>query len=215
MASLTKYPEPPDSEKHRKRGETTLKQCGWCEFAGGTHRYDYCIEGNCSLQRDYSDEIHWDDKCLFLDASQNEIKSCIDYHFYKIKEAEKSIERHNKYIYKLKELHGSAKYTPQLPENREYNHFNEGDRIALYFESKWLFGEVVAGYRHHDGCVSYKLDNFGPQQNGFWGCGVAIPHVMLESEYVWFKSHPKEYELWCKKAYNKKCNGKILEVAKI
>ena len=85
----------------------------------------------------------------------------------------------------------------------------------LFYEGKWTKGVVKEGYRHHDGCVSYKLENIGPQEKGFWGCGMSVPTVLLESEYTWFIENPDSYKFWSSKAYNREYNGKTIPVAPI
>jgi hypothetical protein len=102
-----------------------------------------------------------------------------------------------------------------LPANRAYCHFQINDAIALYKDNEWHFGNVRNGYRHHDGCVSFWLENIGPRTKAFWGCGVGSPTVMLKSEYMFFKDNPEEYKKWCAVAYKKKFNGVKLEMADI
>jgi hypothetical protein len=211
------YPEPSGEIVARERGATTLIECGWCEYASGTHRYNYCISGHCSLQKSYSKEVHWDDKCYFLTTSQSDVLNLIDYHKREIKNAENEIKREKKYIKLLEKKFFEAPKRPDLPENRKYNHFKLGSDVAVYFkeDNKWHFGKVVLGYRHEDGCVSYVLKDIGPQTGNFWGCGVSVPIVMLKSEYDFFEDHPDEYKIWCEKAYNKTYNGEKLVIAPI
>lgn len=108
-----------------------------------------------------------------------------------------------------------------LTHERPHNYFNVGDKVAVYLmledddERKgkiregWYSGEVRHGYRHHDGCVSYKLDGVGPQDppmndsgallstfEGYWGSRMAQPGVMKLEEWLYFRDHSKEYIEW-------------------
>jgi hypothetical protein len=221
---LTDYHEPSIEYRSKLHGSTTLKQCGWCIYASGTHRYSYCIEGSCSLQKSYSKDIKWDNKCLFINASKSEIKAFIEHHEYDIKNHESSIERHKKYIIELQKIESEAPERPSLPDDRPHDHFNIDDHVAVWQGDKWYFGEVRNGYRHQDGCVSFCLDGIGPQEandkefpfkEGFWGLGVSVPIILLKSEYDFFKDNQKEYDIWCEKAYSKSFNGKTLEPVEI
>lgn len=207
------YKEPTKQEDlNRERNSTTLKQCGWCEFASGMHRYNYCIEGKCHLDKSYSKDVHWDTPCKFSNASKYEIKSIIDSHKYEIDSCKGQIKSHENYIKKLLTLKKTAVKRPALPDDRETEHFKLGVGVAVYFDDKWHFGKVVSGYRTYDGCVSYDLDDY--PKKGI-GCGNAVPIVMLKSEYDWFKENPKEYLIWCDKAYKESYNGNKLDVAPI
>lgn len=237
--------EPPKELQNKKANSTKFKQCGWCKYAMGSHRYNYCIEGRCQLM-EYDNTVTWETKCKFINVFDITIDRIIESKKYSIKDRENSIERLKdeiKVLEKIKEK--SIKGIPPLPNDRKADHFNIDDEVAVYFEkeidnkeyigainkngkiskfSKWYFGNVKDGYRHHDGCVSYRLNGIGPQtandkvfpfEKGFWGSGYAIPTVMLKSEYDYFKKHKKHYKMWCKKAYDKKFNGEILKVAEI
>lgn len=208
-------------------GSTTLKQCGWCEYVWGSRRYNYCIEGTCALLEKYSfssdkTQVKWNDKCFFSTALQSEVKSLIEGHEYSIELAKKDIEDRKKYVEILNGMYNNKDYVPPLPEHRKHDHFNIGSKVAVWHQDKWFFGEVQSGYRHHDGCVSYRLDGIGPQGpgdnenfTGFWGSGMSIPHVILTGEYLFFKKNPQIYKQWCKKAYDKEFNGKTLAIALI
>jgi hypothetical protein len=154
---------------------------------------------------------------VFLSASENELSGFIKSHEYYIKSAQNEIERRKEYIKILSGLKATAVYRPPLPSDRKHDHFNIDEPVAVYFKDKqqWFFGKVARGYRHHDGCVSYCLEGIGPQEGNFWGCGVAVPIVLLKTEYDWFKQNPKEYAIWCSRAYKDKFNGQAIEVARI
>jgi hypothetical protein len=106
---------------------------------------------------------------------------------------------------------------PELPDKRPYDYYNIDERIYVVFlrtdnptieEGKWYSGLVRHGYRHHDGCVSYKLDEVGPQDdNSFWGCGMAVPTILKEEEYIYFQNNPEQYYSWCQVSYKKSYNG--------
>ena len=109
-----------------------------------------------------------------------------------------------------------------LPHNRSHDFFNIDDKIACYLtfekdhelynkgDEGWFLGEVRLGYRHHDGCVSYRLNGVGPQDperdkngtpldddfKGYWGSGYSQPGVMKLEEFLYFKDHTDEYIEW-------------------
>ncbi len=111
----------------------------------------------------------------------------------------------------------NAFYMPPLPSNRKYNHFNIKDKIVVLHNNLnlWYTGEVKNGYRHHDGCVSYKLDGIGPQDGEYWGCGFGVPCVMLKSEYDWFVLNPDKYKIWRDKSCAENYNGEKIELPKV
>lgn len=204
--------EPPEHMRANEYDSTCFKQCGWCRYASGSHRFNYCIEGRCGLLRNYGDEseVKWDTPCKLKGCSKDELEALQRYHDYKIDSAKTTIVRHKEYKDALKILGKSAPTRPALPDDRKSDHFNLEDKVRVFYEGTWKTGTVKYGYRHHDGCVSYRLDNVGPQETGFWGSGLAIPHILLEKEYQFFKENPEEYDVWCKKAYDKTFNGKTL-----
>ena len=218
--------EPPEDLKEKEANSTTLEQCGWCEFAMGSHRYDYCIRGKCRLRRSYEDEIYWDTLCLFRDASQNEVQAFIKYQEYEIREAENGVRRRHGFIVDLEKLKADKPYRPALPSDRRHDHFNVGDEVAVATgeDRKWYFGEVKVGYRHHDGCVSFRLDGIGPQEandetfpykDGYIGGGIAVPSVMLKSEYDFFVEHPEGWNVWRNKVEAKKYNGEKITLPEL
>ena len=133
-----------------------------------------------------------------LAYSKTDIKNLVKRHKDDIKIIEAQKKIHQNYIGILEKLKFGKNDRPPLPVDRNEDHFKIGERIMVYFwkESKWFSGEVKNGYRSNDGCVSFRLDGLGPQKKDFWGCGTAIPTVMLEVEYKWFKKHLEEYENW-------------------
>lgn len=210
------HPNEPQGDLINKlAGSTTLKQCGWCGYAMGTHRYNYCISGSCRLDKSYGKDIVWSDKCRFIDASKSDIQSRIRNHRYKIQEAESSVKRRTEFISVLEDMLPNKPDRPPLPDDRKHDHFNIGEPIMLFYEDEWVSGEVKEGYRHHDGCVSYRLDGIGPQKSGFWGNGYAVPTVLLKAEYDFFKENPDQYLAWSDVAYDKSFNGERMDVAPI
>jgi len=114
----------------------------------------------------------------------------------------------------------------KLPHERPHDYFNIDDRIVVwvFFDQDsehygknlegWYTGLVRPGYRHHDGCVSYVLDGFGPQDperdeygmskdknfHGYWGCGYSQPGILKFEEFNYFKDHTDEYITWFNEA---------------
>jgi len=191
---------------------TTLEQCGWCEHASGNHRYNYCISGRCQLDKSEGNKIKWSDECKFIDASKSDINAVIKNHEYSINEAKRTVVGHQQHILTLMDIMQGKPERPPLPDDRKHDHFNIDDPVVVHHKGKWFEGIVKSGYRHHDGCVSYRLDGVGPQDKGFWGMGYAVPMVLLRSEYRFFENNPEQYKIWAKKAYNKSFNGETFNV---
>lgn len=213
------YDEPPKSMRERPSGSTTMKQCGWCRYASGIHRHNYCIEGRCIVLWKYNSnsKIKWDTNCIIREMSKAEIDAEIRRQKLNIEELQSRIESIECNLITLSIAIEDAPYIPPLPSDRKHNHFEVGDSVAVFCADKktWFFGEVKLGYRHQDGCVSYRLNGVGPQDGKYWGMGVAVPYVMLLSEYAWFASNREYYKKWCEKAYNEDFNGKSLVIAEI
>lgn len=190
--------EPPVEMREKAKGSTNMEQCGWCDNAWGSHRYGYCISGRCDLMKDCGDEIKWNTRCLLGNMSRNDIVALVDYHKREIKNSEQNIRNEKQHISDLKRIAKKRGYRPPLPFDRKHDHFKLNKRVVVYINEygKWCFGDIREGYRTYDGCVSYKLDDIGPQVGEFWGCGACTPIVMLEGEYKWFKKHPDEYDMW-------------------
>ncbi|MDA3808603.1 MAG: hypothetical protein PF440_11915 [Thiomicrorhabdus sp.] len=201
--------EPQGRDINKESNSTTLKQCGWCKYAFGSHRYNYCISGSCSLRKSYGSEVKWSDKCFFLDASKKDIEAIVKNHKCRIKASKSSIRSREEHIRTLKVLSKDAVNRPTLPDDRKHDHFNIDDAVCVYFENSWHFGFVCNGYRHQHGCVSYVLDG----RDGTLGCGMSVPVVLLRTEYDFFKENLDEYKIWCSIAYNKEFNGNKLDVA--
>lgn len=204
---------------NKKKGSTTLKTCGWCEYATGTYRYGCMLEGNCTLMKEYAwnKGVTWDTECKLKSLGKKDISSIINSKNYKIADYKSNIKGKKIEIYILKSLAIKARDIPALPESREVNHFKLGSIVYVYHDptNSWKRGVVVNGYRSGDGCVSFVLDNV-PESNGEggpWGCGIAVPGVLLELEYIYFKKHKKEFKKWLKNS-DKSYNGKKLNLDK-
>ncbi len=229
MDTYNKKKEPPERMINREQGSTNFKQCGWCEYAMGSHRHNYCISGSCQLQRSYDDDIKWDTLCLFVSTSQADIQALIGYKEYRIKGAEDSIQQYKKYIEILSKMKEEAPVRPPLPNDRKFGHFNIDDEVMVASAEKdaednalrWYSGKVKDGYRHQDGCVSFCLNGIGPQEandtefpfkGGYWGTGICVPTIILKSEYDFFVDNPSEFEIWKEKVESEVYNGKSIEL---
>lgn len=219
-------PEWTAENRNRKSGDTTFKQCGWCEHAGGGRcRYNCNLSTNCSLMSDYGigTHLHWDTPCIIKHLSVGDLKDEIHYHkgqiescLSQIKDAKKSITILNKQIKKA----GKDK-TPPTADNRSADYFNAGDKIRLFLDGRtdggikdgkvgYVKGTVVVGYRHHNGCVSYVLDDYPESKKG-WGCGTTVPSIMLEKDYQFFKKHLDKFAIWLE-LQDKDYNGNRLNL---
>ena len=207
--------EPPVELRHKEKDSTTLKQCGWCKFTGsGSFRHSYMISGSCNLAHYAGGGVHsdvkWDTPCIFTEASRADISAMIDGHQREIKSSEDSIQRHGEHIAELTVLQKNANDRPTLPQDRSHDHFDAGDPVVVFCEGKWRSGTVEPGYRHHDGCVSYRMDGFGPQDSGFWGCGTSRPEALLAKEAEWFANNQDQFVIWLDLA-----RGRLSNVAQL
>ena len=200
---------------NRKRGDTTFKQCGWCQFrGGGSYRYDAMLSGGCTLLSEYSEhrERKWHSSCVIKTLGRADLRDIIRSKRSKIEGDQESIKARRSEIADIKKLIGEARDRPPLPSARCHDHFNIDDRVYVLFEDKWNRGTVVSGYRHHDGCVSYVLDDYSASAGG-WGCGFATPCVMLKKEYDYFLKRPLDFEEWLRNS-DREYNGKKLPLDK-
>ena len=205
---------------NRKKGDTTFDICGWCEHHGGGHfRYDCMLSGYCDLMKDYGDarDTKWDTSCKIKNLGPEDFKSLASSKIWKIENHEQCIVRLKKHIGTLEALIKSTPYRPPLPENRPYDYYNEGDGMWVFYENKWVHGIVVSGYRHHDGCVSYILDDFPesrPDSKGPWGCGCSVPGILKDEEMEYFRLNPKDFDVYCEMS-DKTYNGKKAPMAEM
>jgi len=205
---MKEYPEPVwnAENKNRKQGDTTFKTCGWCKFVGsGSCRYDCHLEAHCDLMKSYDNDVKWDTSCKILNLSLVDVQSIVRSKEYDIKESKRHIERRNLEIKTLlTDKRIPRKKKPALPGSRDAEYFKLKDVVWVFHENKWNRGMVVPGYRTYDGCVSYVLDNYPNSAKG-WGCGMAVPCILLDWEYTYFKKNLtefKEYLKMCDRVYN-------------
>lgn len=190
-----KEPEWTAENMNRKKGDTTLVQCGWCEHAScGSVRYGCYLETSCSLLKSYGvgSEVKWDTKCVVKSLGKGDMRSSIRSKRYDIESALRSIKETKKEIEIIQKLKLPNK--PPLPENRQED-FKLGEVVFIFHESKWNRGVVVNGYRSGDGCVSYVLDDYPESKKG-WGCGSGVPCVLKEWEYKYFKKNLSDFRVW-------------------
>ncbi len=188
---------------NKRQGDTTFEMCGWCEHRGcGSCRYDCMLSGYCDLMKDYGDErnVKWDTPCKIKCLGPEDLKSIISSKKWKIESNEQYIVRLKKQIGVLDTLAENALYRPPLPGSRPHDYYNLGDGVWVFHENKWNHGTVVAGYRHHDGCVSYILEEYPDSKadkRGPWGCGCAVPGILKDVELQYFKENPEAFTIWC------------------
>lgn len=195
---------------NRKEGDTTFSLCGWCKHRGtGTYRYGTMLSGSCSLLRSYHETVEFDTPCKIKVLGKSDLDSIIRSKEYEITSNEGSIKRRKEEIAVLNVLKKKAVKKPPLPDSRGQD-FELKDVVYVFREKRWNRGVVVNGYRHKDGCVSYVLDNYPDSQQG-WGCGTAVPCVLKEWEYKYFKSHLKDFEEWLRLS-DRTYNGKKLNL---
>lgn len=207
-------PEWTAENMNRKSGDTTFVICGWCEHTGGgSTRYDCILSSHCSLMESYSDEVKWNTKCLFKTLSQSDLKNTVSLKNYEITDLQSQIEDLKNQITFIESDMLNHKNSPPLSNNRTED-FNEGEIVFVNIKEKWERGIVVSGYRSHDGMVSYVLENI-PQSNKGWGCGVAVPVVLKEWEYNYFKNNTEDYKIWKNKEESRKYNGEKIKLSDI
>jgi hypothetical protein len=218
---MKNYPEPEWNAENmnRKQGDTTFETCGWCAHADcGSCRYGCYLETKCALLEDYSsNELKWDTKCIVKKLSSDDFKSIVRSKEQNIKEAFENIKEIKSQIATLNKL--KAKNKPPLCDRRP--DFELGETVWVFTnkdientrsDDKWHRGKVVSGYRTHDGCVSYVLDDF-PESKGGWGCGVGVPCILKDKDYKYFKMNPKDFKDWLDLS-DRVYNGKKLPLDK-
>lgn len=199
---------------NRKSGDTTFVICGWCKYTGsGSLRYGCMLNSHCSLMKSYNDEVKWDTECLFKSLSQTDLRSIVSSKNYEISNLQYQIERLKSEVTFIESKLSEHKNSPPLSSNRQ-EEYNEGEVVFVNLNEKWERGIVVSGYRSHDGCVSYVLDNYPKSKKG-WGCGVAVPVILKEWEYDYFKNNTEDYNTWKDKEESRKYNGKKIKLSDI
>lgn len=196
---------------NKRQGDTTLVTCGWCDYRGcGSCRYDCMLDGVCSLMKEYGEErnVKWDTPCKIKNLGTLDIESLLNNKKWEIESAKRHIETVEKEQSILKELLTKTEWKPPLPDSRPCTYYNIGDGVWVFYQDNWTHGIVVAGYRHHDGCVSYILDEYPASKanaKGPWGCGYAVPGILTDEEYNYFKAVPERFIEWsklCDRNYN-------------
>lgn len=205
-------PEWTFKNQNMKKGDTTLKTCGWCTHrGGGSYRYDCMLSGDCSLLKSYDNEVEWNTPCRIKTLGGADIQDIIESKKHDIKEAQDTIKRTKEEIEQLKKLTKEKWFRndnanrPPLPKSRNYDHFKVGDIVYVFWQkhevgskSDWYRATVVKGYRHHDGCVSFVFDN--PALDG-GGAGNCRPDVLLEKEFNYLRKHLEIVDDWFYLAY--------------
>lgn len=208
-----KEPEWTARNKNRKKGDTTFDICGWCEHAScGTCRYGCYLSTSCSLCRRYGHghDVKWDTPCVVVKLGKTDFASIIASKEYEIKEAKDKIGRIKTQITDVKCLQQKAFDSPALPDSRRHDYYHIDDVLYVFMDAKWNRGICVSGYRHHDGCVSYALDDYPKSKEG-WGCGLQVPIVLKEWEYKYFKANMDRFLVWLDLS-DKKYNGEKLDL---
>lgn len=214
--SVTREPEWTAENLNRRRGDTNFKICGWCEYNNlGLTLHDCTLETSCCLLREYSDfnkNLSFDNPCIIYKLGREDIISCAAYKVYQIRNCESTLKKHKEELKILGKLNNPD--IPVLAENRNADHFNIKGIVWVFHGDKWNKGTVVKGYRHHDGCVSYVLDDYPESgQKGGWGCGVNVPCILLDKEFKFFKKNLDLFQIWLRLS-DKSYNGKKLELDK-
>ena len=203
-------PEWTAENQNRKKGDTTFKQCGWCEHAScGSVRYNCYLETRCSLMRSYGvgHEMNWDSECVVNKLGKKDMESVIRSKQYDIKNAEVSIKRIKDEVKTIKGL--SLKEKPPIPDLRGQE-FVIGEVLYVFHDNKWNRGICVSGYRSGDGCVSYVLDAYPDSKKG-WGCGTGVPCVLKEWEFKYFQNNLEDFKVWLDLS-DRKYNGDRLDL---
>jgi hypothetical protein len=162
--------------------------------------------------KEYGEErnVKWDTPCKIKNLGAIDIESLISSKDWEIKSSYQHIEVVEQEKKALEYLLTKTAWKPPLPDSRPCAYYNVGDRVWVFHENKWNVGTVVAGYRHHDGCVSYILDEYPlskANEKGPWGCGYAVPGILTDREYNYFKAVPERFIEWsklCDRSYNGK-----------
>ena len=210
---MDREPEWNAENMNKRQGDTTFKTCGWCEHVGcGFIRYDCHLNSTCSLMKDYGTfkDVVFDTPCKITQLGKLDIDNIIQSKKYGITNLKAEIKRTQKEIATLRSI--SAIDRPPLPDKRPCQYYPLGDIVWVLFKGKWSKGTVVSGYRSGDGCVSYILDdNKKCIADRGWGSGVAVPGVLKDWEYKYFKNNFDDYLVWLDGS-NKKYNGTHIDL---
>lgn len=201
--------EPCDSNSvSRQHGASNYNICGWCKHASGSHRYNYCIGGSCSLlyyqpskgteialKNSHEDRVKFDTQCQLHALTKEDCEAIVEAYDNEIKKAKTERECVRASIRRLQKEKKKATKKPYLIDLRPYNLYNVMDEIVVYtggwegclIKEDWVTAKVIDGYRHHDGCVSYCTDvkvSTGEYLDGHGGgYGMSRPEGLLRWEY--------------------------------
>lgn len=205
--------EPLDqASKERKSGATTFNFCGWCKYAsGGTCRYGYHITTQCGLLSDAGingAEAHFNTPCFLPGSSPKLLDQMINGLIGTLGKNIAAKHITDQKIKYLMSLERKAETKAALPDHRPYNWFNIDDPVVCFVTDfpgrttnlNLAKGNVVNGYRHHDGCVSVKFKvqlHDGENLSG-WGGGYGMgrPEVMHKWEFEYLRKHPEFARIW-------------------
>lgn len=205
-----KEPEWTAENMNRKKGDTTFKQCGWCEHAScGSVRYGCYLSTSCSLLGSYGvgKDVKWNTECVVMKLGKQDLEDAIRSKQYDIKNSQQAIKYKEEEIANIKKV--KLPNRPPLPDARQ-EEFKLNSIVYVFHENKWNRGVVVNGYRSGDGCVSYVLDDY-PESKSGWGCGWSVPCVLKEWEYEYFKKNISDFREWLNLA-DRDYNGKKLDM---
>jgi len=223
-----KEPNWTEELKNRKTGDTNFVQCGWCDHASGVHQYGACLSGSCTFisranetsvkyLKNLKKEVDWSDKCQIIHLTHYKIERLIRMWERNIDGAKSKVKRLEKETDHLRDVSKTAYVMPPLPDNRPWEYYNEGDRIAVTFDYRdrsedgdkplfvkygalldmWMVATVKEGYRHHDGVVSYEIDKLSESKDGGWGSGTGTPGIFKMESVRHFIKNPSDYTEWC------------------
>jgi hypothetical protein len=227
---MSREPEWNAENMNKKKGDTTLKTCGWCQYQGcGSYRHSCMLSGDCELMKSYGNEreVEFDTVCKIIQLSPDDVSAIIKSKEYDIKESENSIKESKKEIEALRKIKKTLKYKPMLADSRPYNYYNVNDVVYTYCYdgNVWKKAKVVEGYRHHDGCVSFIYEGTIVEPGHAPGAGCGRPELLKEKEFQYFSEQMsgKKLDEWLSKidlrtwlkSQDRIYNGKKLEIDSI
>lgn len=199
----------------RERGETTFNKCGWCEFAGtGSMRFNYMIDGNCSLlsyaNLEFNNNRGVTTPCDFKKMSGDQIGEVVSRYREEQVRLREGIQQTQKLAERMRGVARRAEDRPMLPQLRPHDFFNLGDEVVTYVgpqmedklvgDPRFITAKVIPGYRHHDGCVSYVSDeqwHKGDYYEGRGGgSGVARADILPKREFDYLVDPKNENYLY-------------------
>jgi hypothetical protein len=197
-------PEPLDKASEERKGDTTtFNICGWCKHSsGGSARYNYMINTSCGLLAN-SPETHFNTPCLLQAKKAEQIAAEVRYIEPEIAGFLAKREKVREGIKLLRRLKMGAPEKPYLISLRPHDHFKVGDDVIVYTGQRkaednehqslvkdgvWVPANVVYGYRHQDGMVTYQAlfpihSNMSNLEGRGGFAGYSRPEVLLRSEF--------------------------------